>query len=334
MPDSSTPNINLTKPEAGASNNTWGLKLNANFDTIDAVFGVVGSDNAIINGQMAIDQRNEGAVRTFVAGAPLAYCVDRFYGFCTGASVSGQRVAQADGTFRYQFTGAAGNTGIGFGQRIIASNSRDLAGKLARLMALFASSSLTSISWAAYYANNADIFGTLAAPTRTPIATGVFTIGSAESACLAEISIPVAAITGIEIVFTAGPLLAGQTLTIGDVRFGAGPVKAVKPDDDMSRCLWYYCRWTTPSAAAVIAVAALSTVQGVAFIDRGMRITPAMSFSGGTPTIGGQNITSITSARYGGTTRLVFNVSSGLSSGSATTVNLPANASITADAEL
>ena len=185
---------------------------------------LAGMRNRIINGDMDTDQRNAGAAQTFTAAAALAYSVDRWYGYCTGANVTGQQIAGATaGQFRYRFTGAASVTGIGFGQRIEQLNSADLAGTTATLSVDLANSLLTSVTWTAYYATTADTFGTLASPTRTQIATGTFTVNSTVTRYSTQISVSGAATTGIEILFTVQAQTSG-TWTIGNVQLEPGTV--------------------------------------------------------------------------------------------------------------
>lgn len=201
--------------------------------------------NIFINGGFAIDQRNAGASQTITAGAALAYTVDRWYAYCTGANITGARVAgTAPSQYYYRFTGAASNTAVGFAQRIEAANSFHFAGKAVTLAVNIASTSLTSITWTAYYANTADTFGTVASPTRTQIATGTFAVTSTLGRKTANITFPSAATTGIEIVFTGGALLGSQTLTFDSAQLELGsiatPFEQRPIGTELALCQRYY----------------------------------------------------------------------------------------------
>jgi len=92
-----------------------------------------------------------------------------------------------------------------------------MAGSTATLSVDLANSLLTTVTWTANYATTANTFGTIGTPTKTQIATGTFTVTSTVTNFSAQISIPAAATTGVEILFTVGAQTSG-TFTVGKVQ--------------------------------------------------------------------------------------------------------------------
>jgi hypothetical protein len=175
--------------------------------------------NRFINGQMQIAQR--GTSGTSGSGVPTTTAtypsVDRWFAYGTGATVTVAQVAGATNTKNLiQLTGAASVTGAGIGQRIESSNCYDLAGQTVTLSANIANSLLTTVTWTAFYAGSTDVW-----TSSTQIATGTWTVSSTIANYSAQISIPGAATTGIQVIFSVGAQTSG-TFQIGNAQLELG----------------------------------------------------------------------------------------------------------------
>ena len=229
--------------------------------------------NRIINGAMAVDQRNSGASVSLLNS--LAYStVDRFFTNASSSSgqYSAQRITAADGTNRLRITSPAGGTGIILGQRIEALNSRDLAGNTVTISLKLVSSAARDVTWTLSYANSSDVFTTV-----TQIATGTWSVTTSEQVFSTTISIPSAATTGLQFQISTPSLSGGATLTTGDWQLEVGSVATPferRPYGlELSLCERYYQRLYVvtyqyvPGAATVYAPLAYTT----------MRTTPTAS---------------------------------------------------------
>jgi hypothetical protein len=209
--------------------------------TITSVNGgqLAGMRNVLINGAMAIDQRNGGASQTFTAGAAVAYCVDRFYASCTGANVTGQRVAGPTGfQYAYKFTGAASVTGILFGQRVESTNCAQLVNQNVTFSVNIANSVLTTVTWTAYYANSTNSFS-----SKTQISTGTFTVSSAATTYSTTFNAGANAANGIAVELSVGAQTSGTwTVTGFQLELGsvATPFEWRNIGTETSLCQRYY----------------------------------------------------------------------------------------------
>lgn len=247
------------------------------------------SRNRIINGGFNIDQRNGGAAQAITAGAALAYTVDRWYAYSTGANVTAQQgAASGPGLGALTITGAASVTGVGIGQRIERADSFDLANTTATLSVYLSNSLLTSVNWALYYANTNNTFGTLASPTRTLISSGAFTVTGSLARYTASVSIPAAATTGLEVVFTVGAQTSGLWVVAGaqlEKGTAVSDFEQISIEETGTLCQRYFQSTRTSGLSRMYPIAQALTVNRVMSSIQfpvSMRSAPAVTIYAGT----------------------------------------------------
>lgn len=204
--------------------------------------------NRVYNGDFTVDQRNNFLSHTITAGAALAYTCDRFFAYCTGANVTGI-VSQSDPNdeFSYLFTGASGNTGVGFGTRLPQLITKDLNASAALTLSVKLLASTTkTINWAVYRANTVNSFGSIASPTKTLVASGTFSATTTKTQFAANFTIS-SGFEGIEVLFTCGSLGNSETLNIYNVQLEKGTISSsnilfekLDPFIQLTRCKRFF----------------------------------------------------------------------------------------------
>ena len=144
------------------------------------------------------------------------------------------------------------------------------------------------MNWALYYANTNDTFGTLASPTRTLISSGTFTVTSSLARYTASVSIPVAATTGLEVVFTVGAQTSGLLVVAGaqlEKGTAVSDFEQLSIEETASLCQRYFQSTRTGGLANMYPIAQALTVNRLMSSIQfpvSMRATPAVVIYAGT----------------------------------------------------
>jgi len=275
-------------------------------DTSEYLVPVTGFKNRIINGAMMIDQRNAGASHTLFTGG-LQYGVDRFFTFCSGANLTGQRITGTNtGTaYTYKITGATGSTSVNYGQRIENLNVLDLNSQVVTVsLKLYASAAISNVTITLFYCSGVNTgYGTTAASQSITVASGL-------NSYAVSFTLPSTASNGFESAVTFGSGIGnGVSVEISQFQLEKGSTATsfdYRPyGTELALCQRYYVDLANNGGAtqniwrAIGFAATYTTTQGtyVVQVPVPMRTLPSLSQSG---TMYLQNLGATSVSSFGG----------------------------------